>query len=221
MTAGDMTNRPIRLMIVDDHAVVRIGLASLFGTVAGVTVVGEAGSVAAALETARLCRPDVVLLDVRLPDGDGVQACRDMLSEQPNTRVIMLTSYADEDAVVAAILAGSSGYILKQANEEQLIEAVQTVAEGRSLLDPVVTDTVLQFMRKASTSTADPLTSLSRQERKILALLAEGKTNREIAETIILSEHTVRTYVSHIFRKLHFARRAEAAAFFTRLQLPA
>lgn len=207
----------IRLMLVDDHKVLRIGLASLFHTVSTIEVCCEAGSAEEAIERAHACKPDVVLMDVRLPDGDGVEACRAIISELPQTRIIMLTSYPDEDAVIASIMAGAAGYLLKQTDPERLIEAVERVAAGASLLDPEVTQAALEFMRRGATPQAgDLMTGLSDQERRILPLIAEGKTNREIGAQLSLSPHTVKTYVSSIFQKLHLARRSQAAAFVTR-----
>ena len=212
-----MSEAQVKLLLVDDHRVVRLGLRTLFGTVPHFAVVGEAGSIAEAVVEARRCQPDVVLMDVRLPDGSGVEACREIRSEQPHVRVLMLTSYADEDAVVASIMAGAAGYLLKQTDPERLVEAIKTVARGDSLLDAAVTQTVLQWMRRlGAQATDDPLAELSDQERKILPLIAEGKTNREIAAGLYLSEHTVKTYVSSILQKLHLTRRAEAAAFIAR-----
>lgn len=210
----------VRLLLVDDHKVVRIGLVSLFRTVVGVTVAGEAGSAEQAVAEARRCRPHVVLMDVRLPDGSGIEACREIRSELPDVQVVMLTSYPDEDAVLASIMAGAAGYLLKQSDPERLVEAVERVSQGHSLLDPAVTRSVLDQMRVAATRTRadDPLDGLSEQEGKILPLIAEGKTNREIAGSLNLSEHTVKKYVSSIFQKLRITRRAEAAAYITRRQ---
>ncbi len=214
-----MTSTPIRIMLVDDHNVVRIGLASLFRTVPHFTVVGEAASVGAAIAEARHTQPDIVIMDVRLPDGSGVEACREIRSFRPQTRVIMLTSYSDEDAILHSILAGAAGYLLKQIEPTRLIEAVEEVARGGSLLDPAVTQTVLSWMRRYGTQdSADPLASLSEHERKILPLIAAGKTNREIATALYLTENTIKTYVSDILRKLHLSRRAEAAAYIARRQ---
>jgi two-component system, NarL family, response regulator DevR len=211
----------IRLMLVDDHKVLRIGLASLFQTVPSVDVVAEAGSAEEALVEALRTSPDVILMDVRLPDGDGVEACRAILSERPQTRIIMLTSYPDEDAVIASIMAGAAGYLLKQTDPERLIEAVERVAAGASLLDPDVTRAALEFMRRGgSAQLDDSLATLSDQERRILPLIAEGKTNREIGVELVLSPHTVKTYVSSIFQKLHLARRSQAAAFVGRAAGP-
>jgi len=211
----------IRLMLVDDHKVLRIGLASLFHTVPGIEVVGEAGSAEEAVEVANRTQPDVVLMDVRLPDGDGIDACRAICSERPQTRVLMLTSYPDEDAVIASIMAGAAGYLLKQTDPERLIEAVERVAGGASLLDPEVTRAALEFMRRGTTRHADDsLAGLSDQERRILPLIAEGKTNREIGVALSLSPPTVKTYVSSIFQKLHLARRSQAAALVSRSGSP-
>jgi two-component system, NarL family, response regulator DevR len=214
-----MTQPAARLLLVDDHKVVRLGLASLFATVPGFSVVGEAGSVAEAIAEARRCAPDVVVMDVRLPDGSGVEACREIRSEQPETHVVMLTSFADEEAVISSIVAGAAGYVLKTAEPERLVEAIQGAIRGTSLLDPTVTATVLNRMRRlAAAADDDPLAPLSEQERNILPLIAEGKTNRQIAAALSLSEHTVKSYVSNILQKLHLVSRAEAAAFITRVR---
>src|SRR5688572_21163413 len=216
-----MTQDPIRIMLVDDHNVVRIGLASLFGTVPHFKVVGEASSAAAAVAEARESQPDIVIMDIRLPDGSGVEACREIRSYRSEIRVIMLTSYSDEDAILDSILAGAAGYLLKQIEPSRLIEAVEEVAHGGSLLDPAVTQTVLSWMRRhGAQDPADPLATLSDHERRILPLIAAGKTNRQIAATLYLSEHTVKTYVSNLLQKLHLTRRAEAAAFIARRQTP-
>jgi two-component system response regulator DevR len=207
----------IRLLVVDDHWLVRLGLTSLFANLRHFGVVAEADTAASAISAAREHKPDVVIMDVRLPDASGVDACRQIRSENPITRVVMLTSFADEDAVVAAILAGASGYLLKQSDPERLITAVETAAAGGSLLDPAVTDTVLRWMR-GTASGGDSHSRLSEQERKILPLIAEGKTNREIGAELFLSEHTVKTYVSSLLKKLQLARRAEAAAYIARRQ---
>jgi two-component system response regulator DevR len=204
----------IKVLLVDDHKVVCLGLKALFETAAHFAVVGEARTAAEAIAQARRCRPDVILMDVRLSDGNGIEVCREIRSERPETRVIMLTSYSDEDAVLASITAGASGYLLKDSDAEQLIEAVKIVARGGSLLDPYVTQTVFERLRRvAMQPDDDPLRDLSEQERKMLPLVAQGKTNREIAGALCLSEHTVKTYISNILRKLNLSRRAEAAAF--------
>jgi DNA-binding NarL/FixJ family response regulator len=207
------------LLLVDDDPVERLGLRTLLGTAAHFAVVDEAGSVAEAILEARRSHPDVVLLDVRLPDGSGVEACREIRSERPATRVLMLSAYDDEDAVIASLLAGASGYLLKHTVLDRLVEAVDLVARGGAMLDPGVTGTVLRWMRHAAAgSLDDPLAGLSGQERKILPLIAAGKTNREIAAALYLSEHTIKTYVSSILQKLHLTRRAEVAAYIARRQ---
>jgi len=207
----------ITILVVDDHWLVRLGLTNLFGHQRHVALVGEAYTASGAVAAARTHSPDVVIMDVRLPDGSGIEACRQIRSDSPRTRVIMLTSFSDEDAVIAAILAGASGYVLKQSEPERLIAAVETAAAGGSLLDPAVSDTVLHWMRGAAAS-ASHGDRLSEQERKILPLIAEGKTNRQIASDLYLSEHTVKTYVSSLLKKLQLARRAEAAAYIARQQ---
>jgi two-component system, NarL family, response regulator DevR len=209
----------LRILVVDDHELVRMGLRTLLSEVAGCAVVGEAESVAEAIAAARKYRPDVVLMDVRLPDGSGVEACREIRSELPEVRVLMLTSFADDDAVFSAIVAGASGYLLKQARADALLDAIRTVGRGGSLLDPAVAQKVLDRVRSSAAITAqdDKLSALSEQERKILPLIAAGQTNREIAATLYLSEHTVKAYVSDLLSKLELRRRSEAAALFARL----
>lgn len=206
---------------MDDHKVVRMGLASLFGAAPHFAVVGEAGTEAEAIAAARRLQPDVVIMDVRLPDGSGVEACREIRSERPETRVVMLTSFADQEAVVAAIVAGAAGYLLKQTDPRVLVETVAAVARGQSLLDPAVTDGVLDWIRRVGQrGEDDPLAGLSEQQRKILSLIAEGKTNRQIAGALYLSEHTVKDYVSAVLRKLNLTRRTEAAVYATRRRWP-
>jgi two-component system response regulator DevR len=203
-----------RLLIVDDHEVVRVGLRLLLERRPGLQVVGEAASMASAVEEAAQCSPDVVIMDIRLPDGSGVEACREIRARRPETKVIMLTSYADEDAVLASILAGASGYLLKQIGAQALVDAIQTVARGRSLLDPSVTEKVLERVRRMGTSAGDEqLSKLTAQEQRILALIAEGKTNKEIAGEVYLSDKTVKNYVSSILSKLNVSRRSAAAAY--------
>jgi two-component system, NarL family, response regulator DevR len=212
----------VSLLLVDDHAVVRLGLAALFSTVPGFVVAGQASTAAEAMVEARRTRPDVVIMDVRLPDGSGVEACRSIRAERPETRVIMLTSYAEDEAVVASVMAGAAGYLLKSTEPDRLIEAIRLVALGESLLDPRVTSAVLDRLRRGTTAAdADPLAVLSEQERRIVPLIADGKTNRDIAGALHLSEHTVKAYVSDILRKLHLSRRAQAAALVSRMGRPA
>ena len=208
-----MTEAPaVRVMIVDDHEVVREGLRMLIGKQKSMSIVGEAASVKEAVDTAARARPDVVIMDVRLPDGSGIEACRTIREARPQVGVIMLTSYADDEALFAAIIAGAAGYLLKDAKSQTVLEAITAVAQGRSLLDPTVTGKVLERVRKGPEE--DPgLASLTDQERKVLEHVAEGKTNREIGEIMFLSEKTVKNYVSRILDKLGLARRAEAAAY--------
>lgn len=212
--------RPLHVLLVDDHEVVREGLAALLARRPAFQVVAEAGTVAEAMAAARRFKPDLVVMDVRLPDGTGIEACRDIRSEMPETRVVMLTSYPDEEAVMSAILAGASGYLLKQIRGRDLVAALESVGRGDSLLDPAVTEQVLARIRRvASGSASDELAELTPQERKILMLVAEGKTNREIAAEVFLSDKTVKNYVSSILSKLNLQRRAQAAAFVAKHRL--
>ena len=216
-----MSGRRIAVLLVDDHEVVRVGLRSLLARERGIEVVGEAGSAAEAVAQASRLRPDVVVMDVRLPDRSGVEACREIRAETPEAQVIMLTSYADEEAVFASIMAGASGYLLKQIRGQELVRAIETVAAGQSLLDPAVTQKVLEKVKRlAAGHQLDEITSLSAQERKVLALVAEGKTNKEIAAALGLSDKTVKNYLSRVFEKLNLSRRAEAAAYFARRRPP-
>lgn len=205
----------VKVLIVDDHDIVRFGLRELIGAETGFEVVGEAGTVAEALVKARASRPDVVVMDVRLPDGSGADACRAICAEFPSTRVLMLTSYSDEEAVLASVAAGAAGYVLKRLETRSLIEAIATVARGGSLLDPAVTPAVLERVRthESKPPAADALTP---QETRILGLIGEGKTNREIAEALMLSENTVRNHVSNIFGKLGVSHRSQAAIYAVR-----
>jgi two-component system response regulator DevR len=211
--------RPLSLLIVDDHEVVRQGLVALLGRRPEFQVVAEAGTVAEAVAAARKFRPDLVVMDVRLPDGSGIEACREIRAEMPETRVVMLTSYPDEDAVLSAIVAGASGYLLKQVRARDLVAALEAVGRGESLLDPAVTGRVLERIRRIATSDhPDELAQLTSQEQKILLLVAEGKTNKEIAADVFLSDKTVKNYVSSILAKLNLERRAQAAAYMARLR---
>jgi len=206
--------RPLRLLVVDDHEVVREGLVALLSRREDFQVVAEAGTVAEALTAARRFEPDLVVMDVRLPDGSGIEACREIRAELPATRIVMLTSYPDEEAVLSAILAGASGYLLKQVRGRDLVSALEAVGRGDSLLDPAVTERVLERVRRvANGDEKDELSDLTAQERKILLLVADGKTNKEIATEVFLSDKTVKNYVSSILSKLNLQRRAQAAAF--------
>jgi two-component system response regulator DevR len=210
----------LRLLVVDDHEVVRQGLVALLDRREGFQVVAEAGTVAEAIDAARRFQPDIVVMDVRLPDGSGVEACREIRAELPETRVVMLTSYPDEEAVLSAIVAGASGYLLKQIRARDLMAALETVGKGGSLLDPAVTEKVLERVRRIATGgQSDELAALTAQEQRILLLVAEGKTNKEIANEIFLSDKTVKNYVSSILSKLNLERRAQAAAFVAKHRL--
>src|SRR5437667_821860 len=206
---------PIRLLIVDDHKVVRLGLYTLLSRNHGIEVVGEAGTATAAVAEAARLQPDVVVMDVRLPDGNGFEACRQIRKSQTDTRILFLTSFADEDIVLESIDAGGDGYLLKEIDEENLVRAIRDVAAGRSILDPAVTRRVLQRVKNTDTTpTKARLGSLSAQERRVLALVVEGKTNKEIGLAIRLSDKTVKNYLSNILDKLQITRRSQAAAFF-------
>ena len=207
----------LRILVVDDHEVVREGLVSSLDRRDGFQVVGQAGSVAEAIAAAERLVPDLIVMDVRLPDGSGIEACREIRSQHPDTRVVMLKSYPDEEAVLSAIVAGASGYLLKETRMRDLVKALETVGAGGSLLDPAVTGKVLERVRRmAHDDQDDELARLTAQERKILLLVAEGKTNRQIAAEVFLSDKTVKNYVSSILSKLDLQRRAQAAAFVAR-----
>ncbi|MEO6578225.1 MAG: response regulator transcription factor [Candidatus Limnocylindria bacterium] len=210
----------MRLLVVDDHEVVRQGLVALLDRRAGFEVVAQAASVAEAISQASKFEPDVVILDVRLPDGSGIEACREIRAARPETRVVMLTSYPDEEAVLSAIIAGASGYLLKQVRGRDLVSAIEAVGRGDSLLDPAITEKVLQRVRAAASGgAADELSELTQQERRILLLVAEGQTNKEIAAAVFLSDKTVKNYVSSILSKLNLQRRTQAAAFVAKRHL--
>lgn len=214
-----MSEKKLRILIVDDHEVVRVGLRGLLDRQEGFEVIAEGGNVAEAIAMAKEHHPDIVVLDVRLPDGSGVEACREIRSDNPSTRVIMLTSYSDDEALFNSIMAGASGYLLKQTRSRTLIEAIRTVGEGGSLLDPAVTQQVLSRLRSGTIDeeAQNPLSDLTEQERRILELVAEGRTNKEIAQLVFLAEKTVKHYVSNILSKLQVDNRAAAAALFGRL----
>jgi two-component system response regulator DevR len=208
---------PLRVLLVDDHEVVRQGLSSLLKATDDIVVAGEAGTVRDAIEEAERTRPDVVVMDVRLADGSGIEATREIRARRPETQVIMLTSFADDEALFASIMAGASGYVLKQVKSGELIRAIRTVGRGESLLDPAVTKPVLDRLRKGKHLTKDEkLARLSPQEERILEAVANGKTNKEIGQELHLAEKTVKNYVSSILSKLEVARRAEAAAYLAR-----
>ena len=206
----------IRVFLVDDHELVRRGLSDLISLEKDLEVVGEAGSVAEALRRIPATRPDVAVLDVRLPDGTGVDICRDMRSEFPELKALMLTSYADDEALFEAIMAGASGYVLKDIRGNDLLDAIRSVANGKSLLDPVATARVMERLRQGN-KTHDELSMLSDQERRILELIGQGLTNRQIGDELHLAEKTIKNYVSSLLAKLGMERRTQAAAFVARL----
>ncbi|MEJ5239740.1 MAG: response regulator transcription factor [Anaerolineales bacterium] len=205
---------PKRVLIVDDHEVVRVGLKALLERRTDFMVVGEAGTAREAVEKALALRPDIVLMDIRLPGASGIEACEQIVNQLPETRVVMLTSYAEDEMLFSAIRAGASGYVLKQIGSEDLIKALEAVGRGEALLDPAVTQRVFQEVRRAvKEEEAAAFASLTQQEKHVLLLVSEGKTNREIAQALFLGEGTVRNYVSSILAKLGVNNRAEAAAY--------
>jgi len=210
----------IRLLMVDDHKVVRLGLLTLLAHYPDIEVAGEAGTVAEAVSRAVDLRPDLVLMDVRLPDGNGFEACRQIRMLLPDVRVLFLTSFADEQIVIESIDAGADGYLLKEIDEATLVRAIRDVAGGQSILDPAITRRVLERARTPAIQAArDPWQSLSPQERRVLALVAQGKTNKGIALVLGLSDKTVKNYFSNVLEKLGMTRRSQAAAFFVQHSL--
>jgi len=203
-----------RIVLVDDHELVRIGLKSLLERHPQFDVVGEAGSAREALEQVESLKPDVVVMDIRLPGTSGIDACEQIVNQYPETKVLMLTSYAEDEMLFSAIRAGASGYVLKQIGSEDLVKAIESVGRGEALLDPAVTQRVFQEVRRAvKEEEASAFSHLSQQEKHVLLLVSEGKTNREIAKNLFLGEGTVRNYVSSILSKLGVNNRAEAAAY--------
>ena len=208
---------PLRVMLVDDHEIVRDGIRTMLDPEDDIVVTAEAGSVIEAVAEAERTRPDVIVMDVRLTDGSGIEATREILAAHPETRVLMLTSFADDEALFASIMAGASGYVLKQVRSGELLRAIKALGEGQSLLDPAVTASVLDRLRKGKHLMRDErLARLSPQEERILTMVADGRTNKEIGEALRLAEKTVKNYVSSILSKLEVARRAEAAAYLAR-----
>ena len=216
LIAGWTVGNAVRVFLLDDHEIVRRGVKELLEAEGDLEVVGEAGTAAEALARIPPTRPDVAVLDVRLPDGDGVQVCREIRSSHPEIQCLMLTSFADDQALFEAIMAGASGYVLKQIKGADVVEAVRSVAAGRSLLDPSVTARVVERLRKGSEED-ELLARLSPQERNILRLIADGLTNRQIAEQVHLAEKTVKNYVSNLLAKLGMERRTQAAVYAARL----
>jgi len=207
----------VRVFLLDDHEVVRRGVADVLSTDPSLDVIGEASTAAEALARVPALRPDVAVLDVRLPDGDGVSVCRELLSKLPALRVLMLTSFSDDEALLEAIMAGASGYLLKQVLGNDLVAAVRTVAAGGSLLDPRAASVVMERMRRG-VEPQGPLAELSDREREVLQLIGEGLTNRQIGDRLFLAEKTVKNYVSHLLAKLGLERRTQAAVFATELR---
>ena len=215
--ASEGKRPPLRVMLVDDHEVVRDGIRAMLASEDDIVVTSEAGTVHEAVDEADRTRPDVVVMDVRLADGSGIEATREILASHPATKVLMLTSFADDEALFASIMAGASGYVLKQVRSGELVRAIRSVGAGESLLDPQVTAAVLDRLRKGKHLMKDErLARLSPQEERILSLIADGRTNREVGEELRLAEKTVKNYVSSILSKLEVARRAEAAAYLAR-----
>ena len=202
----------IRLLLVDDHEVVRAGLRALLAGIEGMEIVGEAGTVAEAVSEAVRLAPEVILMDLRLPDGTGIDACREILSSAPRTRILFVTSYSDEQAVMSTVLAGAAGYVLKDIDHRTLVAAIRDAAAGRAILDPRITDPVVRRVPNTE--------ALSAQEQRVLALVVEGKTNKEIAAALGLSDKTVKNYLSNAFQKLGVSRRAQAAALFGTGRIP-
>ena len=210
--------KPVRVFLVDDHELVRRGLRDLLVTAPDLQIVGEAATVKEAVNGIGATRPDVAVLDVRLPDGNGVELCREVRSRNPGVHCLMLTSYADDDALLAAVLAGASGFVLKQILGQNLIAAVRTVGRGGSLLDDRSTAALLARLRNDKKEKEDPLAELTGQEREVFHLIGEGLTNRQIAERMFLAEKTIKNYVSHILAKLDMQRRTQVAVMATKLR---
>ena len=213
------SNSPIKILIVEDHSVVRVGLHTILNQTSGLEVVGEATTCEEArVEAARL-RPTVILMDLRLPDGSGVEACRDIMAADPEVKILFLTSYRDDESMFAAVLAGASGYLLKEVGPEQLTQAIELVAEGHSILDRQAIERVQTWARGHEAPQGIGADwELTPQQRRILALVSEGKTNKEIASALGLSDNTVRNYLVTVFEKLHITRRSQAAALYTKQQ---
>ncbi|MFL6138734.1 MAG: response regulator [Frankiaceae bacterium] len=216
-TAAAPDAKRIRVFLLDDHEVVRRGIAELLSAEPDLEVVGEASTAAEAIARVPALRPDVAVLDVRLPDGNGVAVCREIRSRMPELGCLMLTSYADDEALFDAIMAGAAGYVLKQIRGADLVGAIRTVAAGQSLLDPKATARVLERLRAGAQAADDPLAELTEQERRVLELIGEGLTNRQIGQRMHLAEKTVKNYVSHVLAKLGLERRTQAAVLASRL----
>ncbi|HEY0641617.1 MAG TPA: response regulator transcription factor [Pseudonocardiaceae bacterium] len=216
--ATDSTGGAVRVFLLDDHEVVRQGVTALLETQPDLMVIGEAGTAAEALARVPALRPDVAVLDVRLPDGDGVQVCRELRAQLPDLACLMLTSYADDEALFDSVMAGAAGYVLKELRGSDLVQAIRTVANGGSLLDPTATHQLLNRLRGAASAAPDPLRRLTEQERKVLELIGQGMTNRQIGNQLYLAEKTVKNYVSSLLAKLGMQRRTQAAVLATELR---
>jgi len=213
--ADGSSSKRIGVFLLDDHEIVRRGVRDLLEAEPDIRVVGEAGTVSSALARIPALRPDVAVLDMRLPDGNGVEVCREVRSQMPEVACLILTSFGDDEALFDAVLAGAAGYVLKQIHGSDLVGAVRTVASGQSMLDPQATSKLMARLR-GQPKKSDPLASLSPQERRILELIGEGLTNRQIGERMFLAEKTVKNYVSGLFAKLGMERRTQAAAYAAR-----
>ncbi len=217
MVGPARVSSPIRLFLLDDHELVRRGFADLLSSVEDIEVVGEAGTVAEALARVPACRPDVAVLDARLPDGSGIDVCREIRSAHPEVRCLVLTSYDDDEALFEAVMAGASGYLLKQVRSSSLTEAIRAVAAGRSLLDPSVTGALLERLHR-QTRPDSRIAALTEREREVLVLIADGLSNREIGARLFLAEKTVKNYVSSLLAKLNLQRRTQAAVLAAELR---
>ena len=216
MRDNNAPDEAIRVFLLDDHEIVRLGVRDLLEAQPDIRVIGEAGTAASALARIPALRPDVAVLDVRLPDGDGVSVCREIRSRMPEVACLMLTSFGDDEALFDAVMAGAAGYVLKQIRGTDLVGAVRTVASGQSMLDPKAASQLMARLRDTSQK-RDPLEGLTGQERRILELIGEGLTNRQIGERLYLAEKTVKNYVSALFQKLGMERRTQAAAYAARI----
>ncbi|GAB2580330.1 response regulator [Microlunatus antarcticus] len=214
---ADVTRPPIRLFLLDDHEIVRRGITELLSRTSDIEVVGEASTVAQALTRIPACRPDVAVLDARLPDGSGIDLCREVRSRHPATRCLVLTSYDDDEALFAAVLAGASGYLLKQIRGSSLTDAIRAVAAGQSLIDPLMTGKLLERLRRPPEPDSR-ISGLSERELEILDLIAEGLSNREIGQRLFLAEKTVKNYISSLLSKLKLQRRTQAAVLRTEVR---
>jgi two-component system response regulator DevR len=212
MSTEQSTPNPVRVLLVDDHEIVRAGLTLFLRRAPGIQVVGEAGSMAAGIQAAQELAPDVILMDLRLPDGSGVDACREILSDHPGIRVLFLSSYPDEEAVMATVMAGASGYLIKDISHPALQQAILDVAAGKTIVDDSITGRMASEFER--------LEDLSPQEKRVLALVVEGKTNREIAEALALSVKTVKNYLTNAFQKLNVSRRSQVAPLFLKSRGP-